>query len=373
MKTEKNISNPALLISNKILSFPLFLGPMGVGVSLSRLVAAVANEGCAGILSVVCLKEIWSQKLNYQVSTYQAVCFEIATARLLSPKGVIGINVMVAVQQDYSDSIKAAVDMKIDFISIGAGLIGNLPVIDHPHKTAIVVIVSSAKATNIVLYRFLKNNWNDLGYNLAAFIVEGPLAGGHLGFTIDQVAKKEFSLEHILPEVKKIAKENGNIPVIAAGGIYTRHDILKIMAIGADGVQMATRFLVTEESDASYEYKMSVINTVKPEDIIVSPGSPCGLPFRVLLNSPMYQTHLKAGRKARCDKGYLLRKDANGIFSICGAKTDNKNFFCICNGLLSSAGYNPKEEPLYTAGANAYRVNEISTVKQIINELKGFT
>jgi len=369
---KKNISNyPELHIGKKTLLWPFLLGPMGVGVSLSRLVAAFANEGGGGILSIVCIREIWSQRLNYKVSTYEAVCFEIATARALSPNGVIGINIMVAVQQDYESAIKAAVDMEIDFISIGAGLIGSLPVIDHPHKTNIAVIVSSDRAANIVLHRFESNKWREMGYELAAFIVEGPKAGGHLGFKADQVEKPEYQLEVILPPIKELARTNGDIPVIAAGGIYTRDDISNIMTLGADGVQMATRFLATEESDATYNYKMAIVNTTKPEDIVVSSGSPCGLPFRVVVSSPMYQTHLKKGREPRCDKGYLLRKDGEGNFTVCGAKTDNEHFFCICNGLLASAGYNPKEEGLYTAGANAYRIKEISTVKKIMDELKG--
>lgn len=366
---------PKLTIGQRELAWPFLLGPMGVGVSLSRLAAEFANQGGAGIISVVCLKEIWSQRLNYRVNNYQAVCFEIATARALSPNGVLGINVMVAVQQDYDSSIRAAVDMKIDFISIGAGLIGSLPEIDHPHKTNIAVIVSSDRAANIVIHRFKSNKWREMGYELVAFIVEGPKAGGHLGFKIDQVDKPEFQLEVILPPIKKIAQANGNIPVIAAGGIYTRNDILNIMSLGADGVQMATRFLATEESDASYEYKMAIVETTQPEDIIVSPGSPCGLPFRVVRKSPMYEEHLLAGREPLCDKGYLLRKDSEGKFTICGAKTDNINFFCICNGLLKSAGRNKnlKEKGLYTAGTNAYRVTKISTVKEILDELKGLT
>lgn len=373
MKTTEKKDWNKLTIGNRELAFPFFLGPMGVGISLSRLVAAVANEGGAGILTTVCIKEIWSQKLKRRVSTYEAILLEIEAARVLSPAGVIGLNVMVAVQQDYEDSIRAGVEAKIDFISVGAGLIGNLPIIDHPHKTAIAVIVSSAKAANIVLYRWQKNKWKEMGYELAAFIVEGPLAGGHLGFTVDQVTKPEFQLEAILPGIKKIAQENGNIPVIAAGGIYTHEDILRIISFGADGVQMATRFLATEESDATLEYKMAIINTTKPEDIVVSTCSPCGLPFRVVLSSPMYQTYLSASRLPRCDKGYLLRKDAEGNFTICPAKTDYHNFVCLCNGLLASVGYNSGEECIYTAGANAWRVNEITTVKKIMDELKGHT
>lgn len=371
-KRIKNNILPQLVIGGKKLLFPLLQGPMGVGVSLKDMVAEVAREGGAGIISVVCLKEIWSKKLSYRVSTYEAICFEIASTRAKCPDGVIGMNVMWAVQRDYEDSIRAGVDMEIDFITIGAGLIGSLPVIDHPHKTLIVVIVSSAKAANIVVYRFEKNKWRDLGYELAGFIVEGPLAGGHLGFNIDQIEKPEFQLEVIVPEVKKIAQASGDIPVIAAGGIYTRDDILNIMALGADGVQMATRFLVTKESAASDEYKLAVVQATS-DDIIVSSGSPCGLPIRIINKSPMYQTHLKSGRPSRCDKGYLLRKDAEGNFTICGAKTFIDKFFCICNGLLASIKYNsnPLEEDLYTVGTNAYRITEISTVKKIMDELKG--
>ncbi|MDD4412741.1 MAG: nitronate monooxygenase [Patescibacteria group bacterium] len=373
MRTTQNKDWTKLIIGNSELTFPFFLGPMGAGISLSRLVAAVANEGGAGTLTTVGIREIWSQKLKRKVSTYEAVLLEVETARKLSPAGVIGLNVMVAVARDYEDSIRAGVEANIDFISVGAGLIGNLPIIDHPHRTFIAVIVSSARTANIVLHRFKKNKWKEMGYELAAFIVEGPLAGGHLGFTVDQVTKSEFQLEAILPDIKKIAQENGNIPVIAAGGIYTHEDILRIMSLGADGVQMATRFLATEESDASLEYKLAIVNATKPEDIIVSTCSPCGLPFRVVLSSPMYQAHLSATRPLRCDKGYLLRKDAEGNFTICPAKTDNHNFVCLCNGLLASIGYNSGEEGIYTAGANAWRVTEITTVKKIMDELKGHT
>ena len=370
MKTPKNTNYPQLVIGNKELSFPLFLGPMGVGVSLARLAAAVANEGGGGILSAVCLKTIWSKRLKYEVSTYEAICFEIAKTRALSPRGVLGMNIMWAVQQDYEASIRAGVAMKIDFISIGAGLIGNLPIIEHPHKTNIAVIISSAQAANIILYRWEKNNWKKMGYELAAFIVEGPKAGGHLGFKANQLDRPEFQLEVIVPAIKKIAEKNGDIPVIAAGGIYTRDDILNIMALGADGVQMATRFLATAESDASEAYKLAIVNTTQPEDIVISSGSPCGLLFRVVKSSPMYEDYLRGGRKPRCNKGFLLRLDKEGKFTFCPAKFDWKNYFCICEGLLSSVGY-AEGKNLWTAGSNAYRITEISTVKKIMDELKG--
>jgi nitronate monooxygenase len=145
------------------------------------------------------------------------------------------------------------------------------------------------------------------------------------------------------------------------------------MKMGADGVQMGTRFLATEESSASEEYKQAVVGA-GAEDIIVAhdPGSPCGLPFRVIKQSPMYVSALAHLRKPKCDKGYVLLKDKEGKFSVCPAKESNEHHFCICNGLLSSAAYNrDKEEPLYTVGTNAWRINRIIPVKELMGELAG--
>jgi nitronate monooxygenase len=136
---------------------------------------------------------------------------------------------------------------------------------------------------------------------------------------------------------------------------------------------MGTRFLATEESSATAVYKQAVVQA-KDEDILVAhdPGSPCGLPFRVIKQSPMYVSSLQRLRKPKCDKGYVLLKDAKGVFSVCPAKESNEHHFCICNGLLSSAGYNPdKEEALYTVGTNASRIDKILSVKALMDELKG--
>jgi nitronate monooxygenase len=136
---------------------------------------------------------------------------------------------------------------------------------------------------------------------------------------------------------------------------------------------MGTRFLVTEESSATDTYKQAVINAGR-EDIIVAqnPGSPCGLPFMVIKESPMFHNGLSGKRKPRCDKGYVLTKDKEGNFTQCRARINDGCNFCICNGLLSSAGYNPEvEEPLYTVGANGYRIDKLTTVKELMNELTG--
>jgi nitronate monooxygenase len=300
------------------------------------------------------------------VNTYEAAYEEISLSRVKG--GFVGINIMMALVRDYSDSVKGALDAGADAIISGAGLPLGLPAIQPPKDTALVPIVSSARALDIICKK-----WEKLGYRPDAVVLEGPLAGGHLGFRIDQVDLDANRLENLLPPVKDRAMKCGDDPVIVAGGIYSHDDINKFMGMGADGVQMGTRFLATEESSATEAYKQAVIGA-KEVDIVVAhrPGSPCGLPFRVIKQSPMYQSSLEARRTPKCDKGYVLLKDAEGNFTICPAKEDNKNYFCICNGLLSSSGYNSdKEEPLYTVGTNAARVDRIVSVQTLMRELIG--
>ena len=204
-------------------------------------------------------------------------------------------------------------------------------------------------------------------------MLEGPLAGGHLGFKFDEIGLPSNTLEALLPPVKDMARRYGDFPVIAAGGIFTHEDIVSILRQGADGVQMGTRFLATEESSATDAYKQAVVNA-RRDDILVTrePGSPCGLPFRVLKQSPMFRAALERKRKPACNKGYVLLKDGDGRFTRCLAKEDSGQYFCICNGLLSSAGYNPEdEEPLYTVGSNADRVERVVPVKALMDELRG--
>ena len=165
----------------------------------------------------------------------------------------------------------------------------------------------------------------------------------------------------------------GDFPVIVAGGIYSHSDIIRFLGLGADGVQLGTRFLVTEESSASASYKQAVVDAQRA-DIIVSqnPGSPCGMPFRVMRFAPMFVTATKGWRSPRCDKGYLLLRNRQGDVLSCPASNAKGDCFCICNGLLSSAGYNPhEEEPLYTVGANGYKIDRVLPVKELMDELKG--
>jgi nitronate monooxygenase len=357
---------PPLTIKGKRLPLPIVQGGMGVGVSLHPLASAVALEGGLGILSSACLDRLVTKRTGKKTSTYDAVYEEVSLAKAAG--GFAGINIMVALQRDYEASVRGAIDAGADAIISGAGLPLSLPQIQKPGDTALIPIVSSARALDLICRR-----WERQGQRPDAVVLEGPLAGGHLGFRMDQVDLPENTLEALLSSVKESAIAHGDIPLIVAGGIYTNEDIRRFLAMGADGVQMGTRFLATEESSATAAYKQAVVEATE-EDILVAndPGSPCGLPFRVIKQSPMYLSALARRRKPKCDKGYVLLKDEKGNFTRCLAKESNFHHFCICNGLLSSAGYNPdQEEPIYTVGSTAARVDRILSVKALMAELAG--
>jgi len=363
---QSDIHLPPLTIKGKTVKAPIIQGGMGVGVSLHPLARAVAQEGGVGIVSSAALDRLVSKRTGKKLKTYEAVYEEISLAK--ANGGVAGINIMVALAKDYDDSVRGAIDAKADIIISGGGLPMSLPSIYPPGDTALVPIVSSPRALELICKK-----WERWGYRPDAVVLEGPLAGGHLGFRFDELELESNKLENLLPPVKDVAIKHGNFPVIAAGGIFDFSDILKFLALGADGVQLGTRFLATEECSATHAYKKAVISADK-DDILVAerPGSPCGLPFRVIKQSPMFVSALNGRREPKCDKGYVLLKDRDGLYSRCSAKTGSQESFCICNGLLSSAGYNPDtEEPLYTVGSNAWKVKEIVSVKELMNELTG--
>src|SRR5512135_785516 len=209
------------------ISVPIIQGGMGVGVSLFPLASAVAKEGGVGIVSSACLDRLVSKRTGKKLNSYEGAYEEVSLAK--NKGGFAGINIMCALARDYNDSVKGALDAGADVIISGAGLPLTLPAIQAPKDTALIPIVSSARALELICKK-----WERLGYRPDAVVLEGPLAGGHLGFKMDQVDLDSNRLENLLPPVKDMAKKYGDFPVIVAGGIYTHADILRFLGMGAD-------------------------------------------------------------------------------------------------------------------------------------------
>jgi nitronate monooxygenase len=356
---------PPLKILDTTIRYPIIQGGMGIGISMARLSGEVGRCGGLGVVSSVALDCIVSKRVGKKLNMQEATAYEIGQARELG--GACGINVMVALPRDYENSVRGAIDGGVDFIFSGAGLPQKLPKIVKDYKpdakTGLVPIISSGKALNLVC-----RHWERYDARPAAAVLEGPMAGGHLGWkTQAEIDDPENRLEILLPPVLEVAKKYGEFPILVAGGVYTHDDIKNWLKAGAAGVQMGTRFLATHESGATDFYKEHVIKATA-DDIMVAikPGSPCGYPFRILKNAPMWQDLLCNRRKPFCDKGYVM------IGTACAAKDAPETAFCICNGLLASSGYNDDvENPIFTVGTNAFRVDKIVPVAELMAELTG--
>jgi nitronate monooxygenase len=246
---------PELRIGDLVAKIPIVQGGMGVGISLSGLASAVANEGGIGVIAAAMIgmgePDLAANPVEANV---RALRNEIRKARSLT-KGLLGVNIMVALTI-FSEIVTAAIEEGIDFIFSGAGLPLDLPkYLKKGSRTKLVPIVSSGRAAEV-----LCKKWERLSYLPDAFVVEGPMAGGHLGLKPEQIFAPEFTLEKLVAEVlaavKPFEERLGKaIPVIAAGGIYTGADIYKFLKMGAAGVQMATRFVATHECDADMAFK----------------------------------------------------------------------------------------------------------------------
>lgn len=350
---------PSLKINGFEVKIPIIQGGMSVGISLSRLSSAVANEGGVGVMGTAGIGMLEPDfNTNFREANRRAITKEIRKARA-STKGVLGINVLIALT-DYLDLIKTATDEDIDLIFLGAGLpINNLKALgeDVLKKSLpkIIPIVSSARALRIIFRCWAK----EFGLVPCAVVVEGPLAGGHLGFKKEQIDDPAYLLEKILTDVitevnvfeKKFGRE---IPVIAAGGIFTGSDIRKFMKIGANGVQMATRFVATYECDASEEFK-EVFIKCKKEDIVII-NSPVGLPGRAIKNH--FLEEVFGGKKHPFECPWKCLRTCNF----------DKAPYCIGRALTNAKQGNI-DEGFCFAGANAYRVDKIVSVKDLIDEL----
>ncbi|MFC1912852.1 NAD(P)H-dependent flavin oxidoreductase [Chloroflexota bacterium] len=350
---------PKLQLGDLESSIPIVQGGMGVGISLSGLASAVASEGGIGVISAAgigMLEPDFNQ--NFKEANKRALRREIKRAREMTA-GVIGINIMVALS-DYYDLLQVAFDEGADVVFLGAGLPLKIPKTLLPNgsrKTAVKVvpIVSSARAAKLI-FQYWGKSYNHVP---DAVVVEGPLAGGHLGFKKEHLSNPDYALEKILPEVISVLKPyeesfNKGIPVIAAGGVYTGADIHKFIQLGAQGVQMATRFVATYECDASPAFKEAYVKCKKEDLTIID--SPVGLPGRSLKNRFIEKISAGIKKPIKCPWKCL---------KTCDVKSAE---YCIC-AALTNAKQGVLEKGFAFAGANAYRINAITSVRELVKTL----
>jgi len=350
------MSFPSLTIGDLTVRIPIVQGGMGVGISLSKLASAVAEAGGIGVIAAA---GIGMGKPGYAThfieTNNQALREEIRAARGKT-SGALGVNIMVALT-NYVDLVTTAVQEGIDAIFSGAGLPLDLPAhLPEGCRTKLIPIVSSARAAIILCKKWLAR----FGRVPDAFVVEGPLAGGHLGFKPNQLSDPAHSLEIVVPEViagvaPYTAPDGRPIPVIAAGGVYTGADIRKYLLMGAAGVQMGTRFVATDECDADQAFKQSYIDAHEEDIVIIQ--SPVGLPGRAV-NNPFLEEASKGNKRPKTCP-------FNCVHS-CDHKTTP---YCIMLALMN-AKKGHLEHGFAFAGQNAWRVTEIVPVKQLIAELE---
>ena len=356
MNPSANGKMPPLTIGCHTSPLPIIQGGMGVGISLSGLAGAVAKAGGIGVIAAAGIGLLQPDFFtNCEEACLRGLRQEIKKARAIS-KGVLGVNIMVALS-NYEDLVKTAAAEGIDIIFSGAGLPLGMPGLVAPgSRTAMVPIVSSGRAARIICRK-----WQE-GYGRLpdAFVVEGPLAGGHLGFKAEELGLAENELEvlvsDVLREVVPFEQTTGHpIPVIAAGGIYTGEDIFRFIKMGAAGVQMATRFVVTEECDADFTFKDAYLKS-RPEDVIII-KSPVGMPGRALRNE--FLDSVSAGKKKPFKCPYHCVRTCNYLESP----------YCIFFALVN-AQQGKLQHGFAFCGANVHRVEEITTVPRLIASLK---
>ena len=344
-----------LKIGKKYTKLPLIQGGMGIGISLGGLAGAVAAEGGAGVISAA---QIGFREPDFDEEPFtanlRAIHKEVEKARALSKEGVIGMNVMTAMN-GYESYVREAVKAGVDFIVSGAGLPVDLPAYTEGIDTAIAPIVSTEKSASVIL-KYWDKKYKKIPDLL---IVEGPKAGGHLGFTKEQLEfftenKYKEEIGAILRLVKTYEEKYGEkIPVILAGGIDSREKAEEAFSIGADGIQVATRFVTTKECDAASEYKEAYVKAKKEDICIVK--SPVGMPGRAIHNT--FLEKVERGEKKLCKCHKCLHRCNPGEIP-----------YCITDALIQAAEGNV-EDALIFCGANAWKISEIQTVSQVVREL----
>ena len=345
---------PQLKIGNLTANIPIVQGGMGVRVSLSSLASAVANEGGIGTISSIGLGDVEGSKNEYEKESREALVKEIRKAKSMTD-GHLAVNFM-GVLSNVEDLIKASVREGIKIIVYGAGLPKNLPELVPDNNVNLVPIISSPRLSELILRMWDKR----YGRIADALILEGPLAGGHLGFSEEQLkTPEEYSLEKLLPETLKAIepfeeKYGKKIPIVVGGGVFDGNDIARMLSLGASGVQMGTRFVCTEECGVSQNFKQAYLDA-KEEDIVII-KSPVGMPGRAIYNKFLKDLELVEKLKIKCEYRCL---------SICKVETAK---YCIALALVNSY-FGDTDHGLIFCGQNAYRVNEITTVKKLIAEL----
>jgi nitronate monooxygenase len=354
-----------LKIGKHTVEIPIVQGGMGVGVSWDQLAGSVSKEGGLGVISAVGTgyyeNKAYAEKLvsgrpldTINFYSREALKKIIENARKLCGDAPLACNILYAIN-DYGRAVTAACEAGIDIIITGAGLPTNMPEFteDYP-DVALVPIVSSPKALKIICKRW-KKRYNRLP---DAVVLEGPKSGGHQGFTYEQCAMEENQLENLVKPVVEEAAQWGDIPVIAAGGIWDKNDIDEMMALGARAVQMGTRFIATHECDAHENFKKVLLNA-KEEDIELM-KSPVGYPARGVHTN---LTDLVAERR-----GPAIKCISNCV-APCNRGVEAKEVgFCIADR-LSDAYNGDMELGLFFSGTNGYRINEIISVKELMEKL----
>ena len=348
---------PKLRIGDSVAKLPIVQGGMGVGISLSGLASAVANEGGIGVIAANSIGMLDPEYYaSHKDANVIALRREIRKAKEMSP-GIIGVNIMVAVH-DFHALLTVAIEEKVDMVFLGAGLpLKGIPVEDlRSAGVKVVPIVSSARAVRLIFSSWLKR-YEDIP---DAVVVEGPKAGGHLGFKADQIDDPDFALERLLPDVVAVVKGfedkfRKTIPVIAAGGVFTGTDIYNLFKLGASGVQMGTRFVATHECDADIRFKESYV-ACREDDIEII-KSPVGMPGRAIKSS--FLKDVSSGKKMKLKCAWKCLKS-------CDLKTAR---YCISLA-LDNARKGILEKGFAFAGSNAFRIDNIISVKELLQELQ---
>ena len=350
---------PTLKIGKHTPAYPLIQGGMGVRISVNRLASAVAREGGVGPIASVGLgfSSVHYNGKNYLDANKTALADEIKAARKAAPDGLIAVNCMVALT-DYEDLCRTSAENGANILISGAGLPMSLPEYTHDFpEVALVPIVSSTKAARLIIKK-----WEKSHHRLPdAIVMEAPnMAGGHLGARKEDVYSPDFTLEHVIPELVEFLDKEAmvDIPVVAAGGIWSREDMLSAFGLGARGVQMGSRFVCTHECDAPDAFKQMYLNA-KEGDVVLM-DSPVGLPGRAIKNK--FLEYIAAGPPPghRCIVNCLKH---------CSFKTE-KEGFCIA-AALTAAHKGDVDGGLIFSGSNAVLCNEIVHVSDIFDDLFG--